>query len=109
VLAEHSAGLRVTSDTPKMYELTAHEVELLGQKRQGVYFASVLEAKNDTAFYFFPIYTHPDRFEDLSPRLRKKMTGKSCFHVSKADPKLLQEIADMLERGREIYGVTVSA
>lgn len=105
----HSAGLRVTSDTPKMYELTAHEVELLGQKRQGVFFASVIEAEKDTAFYFFPIYTHPDRFEDISAPLRKKMTGKSCFHITKADPELLQEVAGMLERGREIYGVTASA
>ena len=50
-----------------------------------------------------PIYSHPHRFDDLPANLRNKMTGKSCFHFKTADPEMLEAVAAMLERGREIY------
>jgi hypothetical protein len=104
VLVAHSEGLRVTKDGPSGYELyTAGPIEFQGRKFPDMFFAALKEGKNDTALHFMPIYSHPTRFADLPPRLRKKMTGKSCFHFKTADPELLEAIAVMLARGREIY------
>jgi hypothetical protein len=106
VLVANSGGMRVTKDSEIGYELTtAHPVETFGRKfPDGIFFAAVKEGKNDTALHFMPIYSHPQRFEDLPPKLRKKLTGKSCFHFKTADPELLEAVGAMLERGREIYG-----
>lgn len=104
VLVAHSSGLRVTKDGTAGYELyTAGPIELAGRKLPNVFFAAVKEGKNDTALHFMPIYSHPRRFDDLPSRLKKKMTGKSCFHINTADPELLDAVSAMLERGREIY------
>jgi hypothetical protein len=106
VLVAHSKGLRVTKDEPTHYQLhTTGPLELAGRKLPNIYFVWLKEGKNDTALHFFPIYSHPERFVDLPPKLRRKMTGKACFHIKTADPELVESIAGMLERGREIYGV----
>lgn len=104
LLVVHSEGLRVTKNREGGYQLhTAGPVEFEGRKLPNVFFAWVKEGKNDTALHFFPIYSHPHRFDDMPPKLRKKMTGKSCFHIKTADPELLAAVSGMLERGREIY------
>ncbi len=105
VLVAHCDGLRVTKDGAAGYELyTVGPIEIVGRKLPNVFFAAVKEGKNDTAaLHFMPIHSHPRRFEDLSPKLKKKLTGKSCFHLKTADPELLDAVSAMLERGREIY------
>jgi len=104
VLVAQSDGMQVTEDGPNGYAVyTGRPIELAGRHLPNAFFASVKEAKNDTALYFFPIYSHPKRFADLPAPLRKKLTGKSCFHIKTADPELLDAVAAMLARGREIY------
>jgi hypothetical protein len=104
VLVAQSNGMQVTQDGPSGYALhTRGPIELAGRNLPNVFFAAVKEGKNDTALHFFPIYSHPQRFEDLPATLRKKLTGKSCFHIKTADAELLDAVAAMLARGREIY------
>ena len=104
VLIAQSDGMRVTEDGPRGYALhTGGPVELAGRNLPNAFFAAVKEGKNDTALHFFPIYSHPQRFADLPAALSKKMTGESCFHIKVADPELLDAVAAMVTRGREIY------
>ena len=104
VLIANSKGLRVTRDSAIGYEVYLEgPLELAGRHMPEIFFAAVKESKNDTALHFFPIYSHPQRFADLPAALRKKMTGKSCFHIKTADAELLHAVAGMLARGREIY------
>ena len=39
----------------------------------------------------------------ISPELRRRMQGKSCFNFTKVDDGLFDELADLTERGRESY------
>ena len=104
VLVAQSEGMLVTQDGPTGYALhVAGPIELAGRNLPDLFFAAVREGKHDTALHFFPIYSHPQRFADLPAPLRKKMTGKSCFHIKTADVELLDAVAAMLARGREIY------
>ena len=104
VLVAQSEGMEVSQDGPRGYSLqTAGPIELAGRHFPNLFFAAVKEGKNDTALHFFPIYSHPKRFADLPAALRKKLTGKSCFHFKTADPELLEAVAEMLARGREIF------
>ena len=82
---------------------TAGPVEFEGRKLPNIYFAWLREGKHDTALHFFPIYSHSKSFDDLPPALRKKLTGKACFHFKTADPEMLEAVGAMLERGLEIY------
>jgi hypothetical protein len=102
VLVAHSKGLRVTRDGalgpgsivagPKSSERPWRD-----------FFAAVREGKNYTALHFMPIYSHPSKFEDLPGDLRKKLTGKACFHFKTVDPETIEMVGAMLDRGRDIY------
>jgi hypothetical protein len=39
----------------------------------------------------------------LSPDLKKKMQGKSCFNFTGADPKLFRELAKVTAAGFTLY------
>jgi hypothetical protein len=104
VLVAQSDGMKVTEDGPVVYALDiVGPIELAGRTMPSLFFAAVKEGKKDTALHFFPIYSHPQRFADLPAPLRGKMTGKSCFHFKTADVELLDAVASMLARGRDIY------
>ena len=39
----------------------------------------------------------------LKPELLKTLKGKTCFHIKKEDPVLLQQIKEALQIGYEYY------
>jgi hypothetical protein len=102
ILVAHAEGLRVTKDGAFGPGSIVIGPQASARPWRD-FFAAVREGKSDTALHFMPIYSHPHRFDDLPPRLRKTMTGKSCFHIKTADPELLEAISAMLDRGHEIY------
>jgi hypothetical protein len=46
-----------------------------------------------------PIYVKPHLLDDVSPALRKRMQGKSCFNFAKVDDPLLAELEALTKRG----------
>ncbi|WP_206352336.1 hypothetical protein [Tautonia rosea] len=50
-----------------------------------------------------PVYLTPSLLESLSPRLKARMQGKSCFNFASVDPPLFQELSDLTKRGFESY------
>ncbi|MGA3125092.1 MAG: hypothetical protein ABSD13_00130 [Candidatus Korobacteraceae bacterium] len=66
-------------------------------------FASLIQQKDFTGFYFFPIYCHPELKEELSPTLLGTLKGKTCFHIKRADPSMLAAIRAALELGLKDY------
>jgi hypothetical protein len=79
------------------------DMVVAGKKLKEIFFAGVRVNTGKVGFYFFPIYTYPDRFRDLPPELEKALTGKSCFHFRKLDEPLEKHVADLLERGFRLY------
>ena len=87
------------------------QVELAGkkevmqgkQKVDGHYFASIVKKPGDVRFYFFPIYTHVDEFAEIPEIIRKRLKGKSCFHIKKTDGDELHHITDLMQKGLELY------
>ena len=73
------------------------------QKVAGHYFASIVKKPKDVRLYFFPIYTHLKEYGPLSQDLKKMLKGKSCFHVKQLNPKLEEEIMDIISKGKELY------
>jgi hypothetical protein len=50
-----------------------------------------------------PVYAFPELLDPISPGLKKRMQGKSCFNFTSVDEKLFNELAELTERGYERF------
>ena len=104
VLSKAKAGFEVRTDTDDTYELYGKKTaEVFGKMVDGVYFAAVVSKKNSVNFYFVPIYTHREEFDDLPDELGKCLKGKSCFHFKKDDDTLFEQVAQAVKKGKAVY------
>ena len=104
ILRAHEGVLRITTDTPEKFEMTGTKETMQGkQKVSGYYFATVVPKPTDVRLYFFPAYTHPDAYADISASLRKCLKGKSCFHLKQMDASLEKEIKAAVAKGVKLY------
>ncbi len=72
-------------------------------KGRAVYFGGVKIGKRYVSFHFMPVYVDPSLLEDISPALRKRMQGKSCFNFTKVDEPLFEELKALVHRGYLSY------
>jgi len=57
-----------------------------------LWFGGVQVKKRYVSYHLMPVYVNPALLEGISPELKRRMQGKSCFHFTKADPALLAEL-----------------
>ncbi|NUQ86521.1 MAG: hypothetical protein HUU11_17610 [Anaerolineales bacterium] len=50
-----------------------------------------------------PVYMYPELLKDISPELRKRMQGKSCFNFKKVEPELFEELVALTRQGYERF------
>lgn len=94
----------VKSHSEDRYELYSKKnIKITNKEVDELFFASTMIQKNFVGFYFFPIYTHPYEFKNISQELKKCLKGKSCFHIKKLDDNLEKQIRKLLEDGFELY------
>jgi hypothetical protein len=48
-----------------------------------------------------PVYVFPDLLDGISPQLKKRMQGKSCFNFASVNQELFDELADLTRKGVE--------
>ena len=67
----------------------------------GFYFGAVKIGKRSVSFHLMPVYVHPDLVDGMSPELRKRMQGKSCFNFTftEIDPGLIVELERLTAAG----------
>jgi hypothetical protein len=94
ILAPYRESLAVTKDGPGGLAL---EVPGLEGKPWG-YVAGTRLGKRYVSYYLMPVYASPGALEGMSPALRKRMQGKSCFNFSSVDEVLFFELADITAR-----------
>jgi hypothetical protein len=91
----------VISDVPGKYYLGTHEVRAKDGYR--TWFGGVEIKKNYVSAHLLPVYACPDLLDAISPQLRKRMQGKSCFNFKKLQPGLLEEFSTLVETGAERF------
>ncbi|MRS02062.1 DUF1801 domain-containing protein [bacterium] len=74
-----------------------------GRQRKEVYFAGLTIQKSYVGFYYMPVYADPEVKKLFKPELLSRLKGKSCFHIHKLDPVLLDQIKEALDRGYVEY------
>lgn len=100
----HIPPFSVYSEGAKGFEITSTKtVEVWGKKRDGIYFGGVKIQKGFVGFYLMHIYAQPGEVEKIGPELRKRLKGKSCFHITKVDKVLLAQMKKALADGRKCY------
>lgn len=93
LLAPYAKHMIVKSDTASNYYL---EETTTSEKPQ--MFGAVQAKKNYISFHLFPVYTHPALLDDVSPELKKRMQGKSCFNFKTSDQILSLELKVLIRR-----------
>ncbi len=96
ILQKHAAHLTVKVDTAASYYLDAAFSEKFNRD---LFLGSVQIKKNDVSFYLMPVYMFPELLQGISPNLKKRMQGKSCFNFAEADEKLFKELALLTKKG----------
>lgn len=71
--------------------------------KQPLFFGAVQIRKSYVSYHLMPVYVFPDLLKSVSPELRKRMQGKSCFNFKSVDPDLLDELAKLTAAGFERY------
>jgi hypothetical protein len=65
------------------------------------YVVGIRRGKRYVSYYLMSVYAEPAIAAGMSPELRRRMQGKSCFNFTKIDAPLLAELEDLTRRGYE--------
>ena len=100
ILEPYAKNLTITADTSDSYSLDGPYSEKWKKK---VFFGAAQVKKNYVSFYLMPVYMYPELLKDISPELKKRMQGKSCFNFKKVELDLFQELTDLARKGAEKF------
>ena len=96
ILKPYEAKLVVVHDTEKGYYL---DTPYVMKNKQRVFFGAVRVGKAYVSFHLMPVYAISDLSKSISPELKKRMQGKSCFNFKTVDEKLFKELAKLTRAG----------
>ena len=65
------------------------------------WFGGVRLGKRYVSFYLMPVYVQPSLLDGISPELRRRMQGKSCFNFTAVDDGLFAELEALTRTGYE--------
>ena len=100
IIKPYAKNLTLTADTATAYSLNGPYSE---KYKQVVFFGSAQIKKNYVSFYLMPVYMFPDLLKGISPELKKRMQGKSCFNFKKVEPALFQELTELTRLSAERF------
>ena len=55
------------------------------------------------SFHLMPVYVKPELLEGISPELKARMQGKSCFNFKEVDKVLFKQVAALTKAGLASY------
>ena len=90
----------VTTNTGTKYYLQGRYSEKYGKP---IWFGGVQRGKAYVSFHLTAVYAFPGLLKGLSPKLRARMQGKSCFNFTKHDAALFRELGRLTKRSFERF------
>jgi hypothetical protein len=100
ILQEHAGHLLVAADEPENYSLNVPRSEWHSQE---LFFGAVKVGKRYVSYHLMPIYARPELLTCISPELKQRMQGKSCFNFTRIDEPLLAELSALTQQGIEAF------
>jgi len=96
IFKPYAKKMDVSHDTDQYYLLNTRYIM---KNKQLLCFGGVRLGKNYVSFYLMSVYASPDMLKNMSPELRKRMQGKSCFNFKEVDQKLFAELKALTKDG----------
>ena len=96
ILRRYERDLNVIHDSPLQYYVDTRALQANGKS---LFFGSVRPGKGCVSYTLSPASTNPELLENISPALKGRMQGKSCFNFTKPDDALFGELAALTARG----------
>jgi hypothetical protein len=99
VLKKYANRLSVKADAPEEYTLVTKTPSPFPQhKGHPLEFGSVVVGKAYVSFHLMPIYMSTVLTQSISPALKKRMQGKSCFNFKiEPEPELISDLTRLTE------------
>src|SRR5437867_10937850 len=94
IFAPYTKTMDVAQNTANYYLLNTRH---LMKNKQPLCFGGVRKGKAYVSFYLMSV--HADLLKQMSPELKKRMQGKSCFNFKSVDEKLFKELAKLTKAG----------
>jgi hypothetical protein len=96
IFKPYAKKMDVASDTGTYYLLNTRHIM---KNKHALCFGGVRLGKNYVSFYLMSVYASPELVKAMSPELKKRMQGKSCFNFKAVDKKLFKELRALTKAG----------
>jgi len=100
LLKKHERTFKVLKDEPQEYTLVTKSNSNRGQP---MWFAGVRAGKAYVSYHLMPLYFNPPMEALVSPALKKRKQGKTCFNFKSVDPELFAELQTLTQAGIDSY------
>lgn len=100
IFDKYASKLDIVHDQTDYYYLNTQKLDIKGKP---IFFGMIKTTKKHVSFHLMPVYCEPDLLKNLSPELKKRMQGKSCFNFSQLDKDLFKELETLTQAGFESY------
>ncbi len=97
LLKPHAKELLVQVDEPGNYQLCSRS--MTDRTGRPLFVAAVQTKKNYVSYHLMPVYAVPELLKKLTPELKKRMQGKSCFNFKTIEPAQAKELAVLTKDG----------
>lgn len=98
ILEPYGRRMHVTADADGWYGV---DMAPESERNPTTWFAGVRLGKAYVSYYLMPIYVEPALLEGVSPELKRRMQGKSCFNFTSVDDSLFDELETLTARAYE--------
>lgn len=100
IMVPYATKLAATrDDDQELYVDTRH----LQKNKKPLFFGAVQVKKSYVSFHLMPLYLKPELLAGVSPELKARMQGKSCFNFAALEPALFKELAALTKAGYASY------
>jgi hypothetical protein len=96
IFQPYAKKMDVAADNETYYLLNTRHIM---KNKQPLCFGGVRLGKAYVSFFLMSVYASPDLLKSMSPELKKRMQGKSCFNFKEVDEKLFKELKQLTKAG----------
>lgn len=100
LMAPHVPKLDVKQDTDTDLYLDTHHLQ---KNKRPLFFGAVQVKKSFVSFHLMPVYVKPELLDGISPELKARMQGKSCFNFTTVDAALFKELGKLTKASYASY------
>lgn len=100
ILVPYAKKLSLKRDLPDVYYLDAAYSE---EWKRDVFFGAVRTTESYVSFHLMPVYVFPELLKGMSPELKKRMQGKSCFNFQSPEKALFAELERLTAAGYDLF------